>query len=524
MVAGKRALAKARCGAVEARPARRFSCLCVRLFRLMEAFGSPRTMKRVLIMVSLSLFPRLLVAQDLDIKSLVGEDWYGLYLNGQKAGYSMNSVALEEGGRVVVAEDAHFRIAMSGQQQDMRIYMKRFYDKDGALLLVEQAIDDPGGAKRFEARMEKGVFHLKTEVGGTTKETELPKPTESLKDALKQIELVGKDAKIGDSVAFSMFEPMYEREVQGTSRIASIEERMFEGAPTKVYCVKSVMPDLGIDSDTYVAADGKTLEDHIGGIITMRLEPKEMAQDVDYSNDVIVSNAAVVDKPIGNPRARDTLRLRITGPLSDAHLFNDARQCVAMKEGYVSFESKRIAIEHLKPVVRPVAEPSVAEWLKPTLFVQSADPRLIAKAQEITGGEHNAFAASTALCHWVYRYVKTTYSARLSNALEVLDDPQGDCTEHSILFVGLARAAGIPAREVAGLIYVNDTRPAFYFHQWAMVWAGEWIDVDPTFDQPTADVTHIKLAEGDLYKQAKLIPVIGRLKITVEPEEEKKTP
>src|SRR5690606_4996156 len=102
-------------------------------------------------------------------------------------------------------------------------------------------------------------------------------------------------------------------------------------------------------------------------------------------------------------------------------------------------------------------------------------------------------------------------SARLTNALEVLENLQGDCTEHSILFIALARAAGLPAREVAGLIYVEGDRPGFYFHQWATVWVGKWIDVDPTFDQPLADVTHIKLAEGDLLNQAKLIPIIGQI-------------
>ena len=37
--------------------------------------------------------------------------------------------------------------------------------------------------------------------------------------------------------------------------------------------------------------------------------------------------------------------------------------------------------------------------------------------------------------------------------------------------------------------------------------------MDPTFDQPLADVTHIKLAEGDLFEQAKIMPIIGQLKI-----------
>jgi len=47
------------------------------------------------------------------------------------------------------------------------------------------------------------------------------------------------------------------------------------------------------------------------------------------------------------------------------------------------------------------------------------------------------------------------------------------------------------------------------------VWVGAWVDVDPTFNQPVADATHIKLAEGDLMEQIRLLPVIGQLKVEV---------
>ena len=140
-------------------------------------------------------------------------------------------------------------------------------------------------------------------------------------------------------------------------------------------------------------------------------------------------------------------------------------------------------------------------------------PKLIAKAKEIVGDETDSLAASTKLSKWVHENMHSTFSARLTNAIEVLEHLEGDCTEHSILFIGLARAAGLPAREVAGVVYVEGVKPGFYFHQWAKVWVGKWIDVDPTFDQPLVDATHIKLAEGDLFQQARIIPIIGQLEI-----------
>ncbi|MCX5771542.1 MAG: transglutaminase-like domain-containing protein [Candidatus Hydrogenedentes bacterium] len=472
-------------------------------------------MKRVLIMVGLLLFPRLLAAQNLDVTSLVGENWYGLYLNEQKAGYSFDSLTVQPDGSVVKVEDAHFKISMGAIQQDMRIYLKRTYAAGGDLVSIEQEMEDAAGPKKWEARVNGDVLLLTTSMAGTKTEERLPKPKESLKDALKQIELI-RGGMTGQSVDYTVFEPMYKKEMSGASRVEAVEERVFDGVVTKVFKIGSTIKELGIRSTTYVTQDGTVLEDRVAEMLTMRLEPKEMAQDVNYSNDVIVSNAAPVDKPIENPRQRDSLALRIYGPITKDHIFNSDRQQFVEKDGYVEFHSKKVSISDTTEF--PVKEPSVAEWIKPSLFIQSDDKRLVEKAREIVGNETNALAASGKLAKWVFDNVRTTYSAQLTNALEVLDLMQGDCTEHSVLFIGLARALGIPAREVAGLIYVDDVKPGFYFHQWAAVWVGKWIEVDPTFGQPIADATHIKLAEGDLFEQAKLIPVIGRLRVEVVDE------
>ena len=472
-------------------------------------------MKRFILMVSLSLFPRLLVAQELDISSLVGQTWYGVYMSGQKSGYAVNNVVKKDDGSVMVSEDAQFRITMEGVKQDMRIFSERTYAPDGALSEVKTRVETLGAESQFDAIVRGGTLLMRSVVGGEALEVELPRPSESLRDAFKQIELIQNGGEIGSELHYTIFEPMYRQEIGGVSKVIAIEERIFDGVPTKVYKIKNSLVDMGIDSISYVAQDGTTLEDEVAGLITTRLEPEEIAKDVNYSNDVIVSNAALIDTAIEKPRERPFLKLRITGPLTEAHLFNDERQYLAPKDGAFEFSAHLISLDGFEPATLPIAEPAVQAWIKPSVFIQSEDPRLIEKAREIVGDETNALAVSTKLCDWVYDNVRTTFSAQLSNALEVLDHMEGDCTEHSVLFIGLARAAGIPAREVAGLIYVEGARPGFYFHQWATVWVGKWIDVDPTFNQPLADVTHIKLAEGDLFHQAKLIPIIGQIKVQV---------
>ena len=94
----------------------------------------------------------------------------------------------------------------------------------------------------------------------------------------------------------------------------------------------------------------------------------------------------------------------------------------------------------------------------------------------------------------------------------------GDCNEHTALYVALARAGGLPARINVGLVAVRN---AFYYHAWPEVYLDEgrkgglWLPVDPTFNQFPADATHVRLARGGLDKQAAILPLVGRVKMTI---------
>ena len=44
---------------------------------------------------------------------------------------------------------------------------------------------------------------------------------------------------------------------------------------------------------------------------------------------------------------------------------------------------------------------------------------------------------------------------------------------------------------------------------------GRWLPVDPTFNQFPADATHFSLVRGGLDRQAAILPLIGRLKMTM---------
>ena len=97
-------------------------------------------------------------------------------------------------------------------------------------------------------------------------------------------------------------------------------------------------------------------------------------------------------------------------------------------------------------------------------------------------------------------------------ALETLKNRMGYCNEHSVLLAAMARAAKIPSRIEAGLVYMNGR---FYYHAWNLLYLGSWITADSLMNQMPADVTHIRLITGGTDKQIDLISIIGKIKLTI---------
>jgi hypothetical protein len=86
-----------------------------------------------------------------------------------------------------------------------------------------------------------------------------------------------------------------------------------------------------------------------------------------------------------------------------------------------------------------------------------------------------------------------------ASALEVAGSRQGDCTEYAVLLTALARAQGIPARVVTGMVYAEryaGMSHVFLPHSWMQAWIKDrWVSYDAALHR--SDSTHIALASGN---------------------------
>jgi hypothetical protein len=132
--------------------------------------------------------------------------------------------------------------------------------------------------------------------------------------------------------------------------------------------------------------------------------------------------------------------------------------------------------ERLEPVAEgdPALDETARACLRDGFHLGLDDPRL----ERLLG----ACPESRSLCleGAVNRYLTMrSFGRGFAGLQEVLDSREGDCTEASLLLVGLLRKLGVPARQAYGLLL---TEGGLVGHAWTEVYQdGRWHWLDPSF-------------------------------------------
>lgn len=184
------------------------------------------------------------------------------------------------------------------------------------------------------------------------------------------------------------------------------------------------------------------------------------------------------------------------GNLKETVLINNRQKLKLDSEKTGSLSIQKQTIDEDATLTLPVEEPEMMQFLSPTLYIESDHPDISAKAVEIIEGEDDSWLAAKKLSRWVYKHIRyKNLSGGFGTALSTFESSSGDCTEHTVLLIALARSVGIPARICSGLVYGDN---AFYFHFWPEVYVGQWVQMDPTLGQVIADANHIQFGGGIL--------------------------
>ncbi|AEF80349.1 transglutaminase domain-containing protein [Leadbettera azotonutricia] len=123
--------------------------------------------------------------------------------------------------------------------------------------------------------------------------------------------------------------------------------------------------------------------------------------------------------------------------------------------------------------------PIQSVYTLPTPILPADNPKIAAQAAAIIGRERNPYNKAKLIYDWILKQVKIENSPKSGEALEALDELQADSYQAAMLFCSLARAAGVPALPISGVL-VNRARRTVK-HYWAEFWIDSfgWIPLDP---------------------------------------------
>jgi transglutaminase-like putative cysteine protease len=223
---------------------------------------------------------------------------------------------------------------------------------------------------------------------------------------------------------------------------------------------------------------------------------------------VIEQTAIASNVDVSDVASSDRLRVRLRGVELAGFDLSGGRQQL---QGDTLTIQRESAATMRAPYLLPYrAGGEASRELESTPLIQANDPRIVQTARRIVGNTTDPAEAARKLNDWVYRTLEKDITLSVPSALQVLDAKQGDCNEHTVLYVALARAIGLPTRTAVGVVNV---RGRFYYHAWPEVYLNGWVAVDPTLGQYPADAAHVRFLVGGLARQVELIRLIGRLQI-----------
>ena len=437
------------------------------------------------------------------------QEWWAVYYRGDKIGYASQSIKPTPAG-YQLADDSLLRLNLLGTTQTATTRLSMDVDKEW--LLESFDFDLQSNDVRFKTRgkVVPGKLQLAIESAGitTTQEIVLKQPPYLLA-ALKPL-IATQQLEPGKEHFFSTFDPATLSQ-QVTSVVIEAREQIRVGGKTEP-SIRLRQTFKGLSVVSWIDGQGRTLKEESPAGFALQRASERDAKSLDGSRsvplDMIAQTAIPVSTSIAQPESKTLLRLRLTGVQLVNFALNQGRQKLTNNE----LEIRREKVSRQASYRIPLGDRRFNSFLQPTVFLQSDHPKIRDLVRQILGGETDAHKAALRLKDWVYKEIRKQPTVSIPNALEVLRTRKGDCNEHTVLFNALARAAGIPARTVVGVVYL---RGAFYYHAWSEVWLGDWISLDSVLNQFPADVTHIRFIEGEIDRQIDILQLIGNLKIEV---------
>lgn len=465
----------------------------------------------------------------------VSESWMGIYMNGIKVGYSHNQeFHLTRNGKKLRKSynESWMKVSrLGGSPVEIETAEESLHDERGKPLetLLKTKMSDSETVIKAEIEPDKIIFKAGDKVVKEwvyDEEFYLGVPLEKI---IKE-----EGLRKGREYDFKILDPLSRSLSDCHFKIMGKEDVLILGKEMNLWHVKTeakyIIP---IATEEWVDGEGhvwKSISQTSFVTTTSIRMSKEKALEVsEESFDIAFSTIIKSNVAFANPQEIQSVTFRLSG-ISPERIKNfpyddGSQKILEFRDDYVILQTNSLIFNEKEAISFPVEDEEFQEFLRPTVFCQSDDPQIIETARSIIGKEKNSWRAAKKIAAWVKCEMTPNYDVGFATAREILENREGDCSEHTVITVAFCRAVGIPARAAVGIMYA---RSLFAYHMWPEVYVGRWVGLDSKWlavDKKSGeyytDATHIKFGRSSLdeniFKEMAqaVSEIIGKLKLEI---------
>jgi len=441
------------------------------------------------------------------------ENWYGVYFDEEKIGYatiSLEDLSKKDEELEGYAQRSYLRLEVSPffkRKEEVTYDALFLFDNEFNLKSINVSFAWAKTTIIIIGKEKQGVFVLEVDTSGVKQVIEVPQTTLISSSLFFDFFSSLKDIP----PTLKVFNPLTLQE-EKVEIIHKGKEKMYvEGTYKDLYLFEIVYQ--GINTFLWLDEKGTLIKQSSPMGISIVKEEREVAKDLSRASTLSFPSLSVPQRGKSCSPFAERVKLAITGDLGGFDLESSNQKLLSQKPNVWIVEVKRDKMDGLKSFSVPLGEPKEFwPYLEDEVFIEVSDPAVESVAKEIIGEETDALTCVSKTLDWVHKNIEKHRALSLPSAKNVLKIKRGDCNEHTNLFVALLRSMGIPAKVVVGLL---QTERGYFYHAWASVYLGRWVDIDPVRGEFPASTQHLKLLEGGVYRQVNIVKLLGKIKIKV---------
>ncbi|MCG9128617.1 hypothetical protein JT359_13545 [Candidatus Poribacteria bacterium] len=428
------------------------------------------------------------------------EHWYNLQLMNKKIGFvhSYFEKAIYNNQEMLRIK-TDINMELSGLGKKFTIESNRIEYLDSQLRpRYFFSTSNESGEKHIQGKIIDDIAYISTTLNGKTTEVEVEIPNETISETAAVEYLLAKNKlKVGEKLDYHTFSFDLLKPVRSKLNVIGKEKLNFQSQVLDVFLIETQLDILGgINTRIWITEDGITYKnstDMMGlAMVATKTSKTTAIGNTDEIDIMLQSRIVPTGKRATTGASSLVAELKLTnGNIIDLIVDNHRQSFELTDERGGVLSIQVTGIDEKDCLNLPIQDSAFSEFLTPSTYIESDNEQIKNSAELVINGEVNSWRAAKKLSKWVYKTITDkNLSGGYSTSLRTLETKSGDCTEHTVLLIALARSVGIPSRICTGLIYSGG---GYYYHFWPEVYVGRWVQMDPSIGQEIADANHIQL-------------------------------